>query len=61
MPGWRATRPSAQASRAEDEYAEHTPYWLATLRAGELSAEAHLAWLRETRATLVPPATLSPS
>lgn len=45
----------------EDEYAEHTPYWLATLRAGELSTEAHLAWLRETRATLGPPATLSPS
>ncbi len=46
---------------SESEYAEHSPYWLATLRAGELSTEAQLTWLRETRAALTPPATLSPS
>jgi DNA-binding PadR family transcriptional regulator len=46
---------------SEAQYAEHTPYWLATLRAGELGAEAHLRWLDETRATVLPPATISPS
>jgi DNA-binding PadR family transcriptional regulator len=45
----------------EADHAEHSPFWLATLRAGELSTEAHLTWLRETRAALIPPATLSPS
>jgi len=45
---------------SESEHAQHSPYWLATLRAGELSTEAHLTWLQETREALAPPATLSP-
>lgn len=45
---------------AEAEHPDHAPYWLATVRAGELSAQAHLQWLEETRAALLPPATLSP-
>lgn len=44
----------------EDEYAAHRPYWLATLRAGELGAAARLAWIEETRAALDLPATLTP-
>lgn len=43
---------------AEDTYPEHVPYWTATVRAGELSTQAHLQWLAETRAALLPPATL---
>lgn len=46
---------------AETGHPDHVPYWLATVRAGELSAEAHLRWLDETRAALLPPATLPPS
>jgi DNA-binding PadR family transcriptional regulator len=42
----------------EDTYLEQVPYWLATVRAGELSTQAHLQWLAETRAGLLPPATL---
>ncbi len=38
---------------AETAHAEHVPYWLATVRAGELSAEAQLAWVVETRAALL--------
>lgn len=45
---------------SDTEHAEHVPYWLATVRAGELSAQAHLQWLDETRAALRPPATLPP-
>ena len=43
---------------AEAEHPDHVPYWLATVRAGELSAQAHLQWLEETREALLPPATL---
>jgi len=42
----------------EGQHPEHLPYWLATVRAGELSARAHLQWLDETRAALIAPATL---
>ena len=59
--GWPRTPPSARASRARRSNAEHHPYWLATVRAGELGSQAPLQWLAETRATLQPPATLSPS
>jgi len=38
---------------AEPAYAEHGPFWEATLRAGELTVEAQLAWVAETRATLL--------
>ncbi len=41
----------------EPTYDEHGPYWEATLRAGELTAQAQLAWVTETRAALVPSAT----
>ena len=43
---------------AEEAYVEHVPYWTATIRAGELAAEAQLAWVAESRAALLPPATL---
>lgn len=33
-------------------YAEHGRFWEATLRAGELTAEASLTWVRETRESL---------
>jgi DNA-binding PadR family transcriptional regulator len=46
---------------AEVQHAEHVPYWLATVRAGELGTQAQLQWLAETRAALLPPATLPPS
>jgi DNA-binding PadR family transcriptional regulator len=46
---------------AEAEHPDHVPYWLATVRAGELTAAAQLQWLQETRAALLPPATLPPS
>ncbi|MCX6434327.1 MAG: PadR family transcriptional regulator [Actinobacteria bacterium] len=42
----------------EEEHVEHVPYWTATIRAGELAAEAQLTWAAETRAALAPPATL---
>ena len=45
----------------EAAYAEHVPYWSATIRAGELAAEAQLTWVAETRAALLPPATLPTS
>ncbi len=32
---------------------EHGPYWLATVSAGEHAARAQLAWVAETRATLL--------
>lgn len=38
----------------------HGRYWEATLRAGELAAEAQLRWVAETRAALLTPATLPP-
>jgi DNA-binding PadR family transcriptional regulator len=38
---------------AEDGYGQHGPYWEATIRAGELAAEAQLAWVVETRGTLL--------
>jgi DNA-binding PadR family transcriptional regulator len=38
----------------EGDYAAHTPYWEATIRAGELTAEATLTWVAETRAALIP-------
>jgi DNA-binding PadR family transcriptional regulator len=47
------------ALSGEDQYAEHHPYWLATIRAGELATVAYLTWIQETRAALLPPATLS--
>lgn len=43
---------------AGNEHAEHIPYWLATVRAGELNALAQREWVRETRALVRPPATL---
>ncbi len=46
---------------AEQSHHEHHAYWLATVRAGELSAQATLQWLAETREALLPPATLSAS
>lgn len=45
----------------QEEYAAHIPYWTATVRAGELSTQAQLQWLAETRAALLPPATLPAS
>jgi DNA-binding PadR family transcriptional regulator len=36
----------------EDGYEQHGPYWEATIRAGELTAQAQLTWVAETRATL---------
>lgn len=45
----------------DTDHADHVPYWLATVRAGELSAQAHLQWLDETRGALLPPATLPTS
>jgi DNA-binding PadR family transcriptional regulator len=46
---------------SESAFAEHAPYWLATVRAGELGGEAQLQWIDEARAALLPPATLRPS
>jgi DNA-binding PadR family transcriptional regulator len=46
---------------SERSHHEHHPYWLATVRAGELSSQAMLQWLDETRAALLAPATLRPS
>jgi DNA-binding PadR family transcriptional regulator len=46
---------------SERSHHEHHPYWLATVRAGELSAQATLQWLAETRATLLPPASIPAS
>jgi hypothetical protein len=37
----------------EYPYAEHGRYWEATIRAGELAAQAQLAWATETRSALV--------
>jgi DNA-binding PadR family transcriptional regulator len=36
----------------EDGYEHHGPYWEATLRAGELTAEAQITWVTETRRAL---------
>lgn len=36
----------------EPQYADHAPYWEATLRAGELASEAALQWVTETRESL---------
>ena len=58
LEGYAAIRADLASQAA---HAEHSPYWLATLRAGELDAEAHLQWLRETRAALTAPAILPPS
>jgi DNA-binding PadR family transcriptional regulator len=44
----------------EPAYAEHGPYWEATIRAGELTAQAQLTWAAETRAALAAPATIPP-
>lgn len=61
----RARMAGYAAIRAElatdEEHAEHVPYWTATVRAGELSTQAQLQWLAETRAALLPPATLPAS
>jgi DNA-binding PadR family transcriptional regulator len=46
---------------AERSHQEHHPYWLATVRAGELGAQATLQWLAETREALLPPASMSTS
>jgi DNA-binding PadR family transcriptional regulator len=57
-----ATYAGIRAGIAREEgNAEHHPYWLATIRAGELGSQATLQWLAETREALQPPATLSPS
>jgi DNA-binding PadR family transcriptional regulator len=40
------------AIEAEDEYTDHAPFWNATIRAGELAAQAQLTWAAETRAAL---------
>ena len=40
----------------EPGYAEHGRYWEATLRAGELAAQAQLTWATETTAALLPDA-----
>ena len=58
---YAAIRAELAADAASGLHAEHLPYWLATVRAGELGAQAQLAWLAETRAALLPPATLPPS
>jgi DNA-binding PadR family transcriptional regulator len=44
------------ALAAEEGHAEHVPYWQATVRAGELTTHAHLTWIAETRALLLPDA-----
>jgi DNA-binding PadR family transcriptional regulator len=36
----------------EDQYAEHRPYWLLTVSAGEHNARATIAWADESLATL---------
>jgi DNA-binding PadR family transcriptional regulator len=36
----------------EPAYPEHGAYWEATIRAGELAAQAQLTWVAETRASL---------
>ena len=36
----------------EDQYAEHRPYWLLTVSAGEHTAHASIAWADETLASL---------
>lgn len=46
---------------SEQSHHEHHPYWLATVRAGELSTQATLQWLAETRAALLPPASIPAS
>ena len=46
---------------AEQSHREHHAYWLATVRAGELGAQATLQWLDETRAALIPPASIPAS
>jgi DNA-binding PadR family transcriptional regulator len=46
---------------SEQQYAEHLPYWEATVRSGELGAQAQLQWVTEARAALLPPATLPAS
>ena len=50
MAGYAAIRDELAS---EDSYADHLPYWLATVRAGELTTEAQLTWLAETREALV--------
>jgi DNA-binding PadR family transcriptional regulator len=40
--------------------AEHGPYWLATVSAGEHAARAVIAWADETRRTLLPEAPPDP-
>jgi DNA-binding PadR family transcriptional regulator len=42
----------------EAAYEEHRPYWEATIRAGELTSQAQLTWVQETRAALSTPATI---
>jgi DNA-binding PadR family transcriptional regulator len=37
---------------AEDEYADHRPFWLLTVSAGEHAARAAIAWADETLAAL---------
>lgn len=46
---------------AEQTHHQHHAYWLATVRAGELGAQATLQWLAETRAALLPPASIPAS
>jgi DNA-binding PadR family transcriptional regulator len=46
---------------AEPAYPQHGAYWEATIRAGELANAAQLQWVEETRAALLPPATLPAS
>jgi DNA-binding PadR family transcriptional regulator len=39
----------------EGRHPDHLPYWLATVRAGELAADAQLQWIAEARTALLPP------
>lgn len=56
-----ATYAGIRAGIGEDpSFPAHGRYWEATLRAGELAAKAQLEWAAETRAALLPPATLPP-
>ncbi len=45
----------------EPDTAEHHRFWLATVRAGELAAQATVQWVTESRAELLPPASIPAS
>ena len=45
----------------EPDTAEHHRFWLATVRAGELAAQATVQWVTESRTELLPPASIPAS